>query len=117
MHKTALMLAAAAGVLTLMTANPVRANEHDRLEQTAEQSQTLKVECNSGAYGQDTNCKAEGTQSQKLRQIAYTRVLGAAQDKVHLPVNTALDSTAMLAVLATGLTGVGAFAGYLKLRA
>lgn len=87
----------------------------DNGSQTAEQSQTLKVECHSGAYGQDSNCKAEGTQTQKLHQvIAYTKVLGTS--KIHIPVNTAADTSVMLAVLATGLTGIGAFIGYTRLQ-
>jgi len=114
MNKIILTLAAAFGValFTLNTASIVLAN--DSAEQTAEQTQTIKVECTSGAYGQDSNCKAEGSQSQKLRQvISYTKVLGAR--KVHTPVDTGVDASIMLAVLATGLTGIGAFLGYTRL--
>ncbi len=102
-----------AAVLVLTVATPAIAR--DQAEQSAEQSQTLKVECTSGAYGQDSNCKAEGTQTQKLHQlISYTKVLGAS--KIHTPVDTAVDSRVLLACFATGLIGVGAFAGYLRIR-
>jgi invasion protein IalB len=114
MHKTALQLAAALGVLVvgLTAAMPVSAND---AEQSAEQTQNWSVECTSGAYGQSSTCKSSGNQTQKLYQkIAYTsQVLGA---KVHVPVDTAVDPTVMATVALTGLTGVGAFAGYLKLR-
>lgn len=114
MNKIILTLAVAFSValLTLNNAGLVLAN--NAAEQTAEQTQTIKVECTSGAYGQDSNCKTEGTQTQKLRQvISYTKVLGAR--KVHTPVNTGVDASVMLAVLATGLTGIGAFLGYTRL--
>lgn len=100
-------------ILLLGSTNLVRAT--DGAEQSAEQSQTIKVTCTSGAYGQDTNCTAEGSQSQKLHQIiSYTRVLGAS--KIHTPVDTAVDPGAMLAIFATGLTGIGAFLGYTRLK-
>jgi invasion protein IalB len=107
MHKTALQLAAALGVLTigLSAASPAFANE---AEQSAEQSQEWSVECTSGAYGQSSICKSSGSQAQSLRQKL---VLG-----VHYPVDAAVDATAMSTIALTGVAGIGAFAGYLKLR-
>lgn len=99
-------------VLTLGSAGVVFATT--AAEQSAEQTQTVKVTCTSGAYGQDSSCTSEGTQSQKLHQvITYASVLGSS--KVHTPVDTAVDPSMMLAFFATGLTGIGAFIGYTRL--
>lgn len=114
MRDTALILSAIIVTVTLAFNSVGVARAEDRVEQSAEQTQTLKVECNSGAYGQATNCKTEGSQTQKLHQlITYTKVLGAS--KIHTPVDTAVDPKMMFAVLATGLTGIGAFFGYTRL--
>ena len=115
MNKLSLSLVVIVGITVLSLSSAGIAIAEDRVEQSAEQSQTLKVECKSGAYGQDSNCTAEGTQNQKLHQvITYSKVLGS--QKIHTPVNTAVDASAMLAVLATGLTGIGAFIGYTRIK-
>lgn len=113
MHKTTALLSfLSVLVLTLISVGVVRAT--DTAEQSAEQSQTVKVTCTSGAYGQDSTCSSEGTQSQKLHQvISYTSVLGAS--KVHAPVDTAVDPAVLIAFFATGMTGIGAFIGYTRL--
>lgn len=114
MKTSALTLITIVGVVTLLMGSVTVAGAADKVEQSAEQSQTLKIKCTSGAYGQDSSCKAEGSQSQKLHQvISYSKVLGS--QKVHTPVNTAVDPALMLVVFATGLTGVGAFIGYARL--
>ena len=114
MRKATLSLISLATVVALTVSCVGLVFANDTVEQSAEQDQTLKVECTSGAYGQDSNCKAEGTQSQKLHQIiTYSKVLGTS--KIHTPVNTSVDPAVMAVVLATGLTGIGAFIGYIRL--
>lgn len=100
--------------LTAFVLSPVSTAMANSAEQSAEQSQTVKVECTSGAYGQNSNCKAEGSQNQKLHQvITYSKVLGAK--KIHTPVNTAVDPSMLAVIAITGLTGIGAFVGYARL--
>lgn len=114
MRDTALILSAIIVTVAITFSRVDVATAEDRVEQSAEQTQTFKTECNDGAYGQPTICKTEGSQTQKLHQlITYAKVLGAS--KIHTPVDTAIDAKMMFAVLATGLTGIGAFFCYTRL--
>lgn len=82
----------------------------------AEQSQTMTTECTYGSYGQSSTCKASGTQSQHIsgKQIVYAPQV-AGVSKTHTPVDTAVDPLTFSILLGLGLTGIGAFVGYLKI--
>lgn len=79
-------------------------------EQTQDQNlkQTVEVECETGAYGQTSTCRAKGEQegSQEQSQIVYRngRVLG----KYHVPANTSNGAVTATAVMSVA-SGVGAF--------
>ncbi len=111
--RTTLSAVTAAAVLVIASTVAVSAADelNDRVE--AEQTQEASAKCSaSGQYGADVDCKVKVKQSQKL--IVYAprvKVLG----KTHTPVNTALDATATTAVFVSGILGLAAFAGYLKL--
>lgn len=115
MNKTLITLSAVVAATVLVISSAVAVNAADKLAEqvSAEQSQEASAKCSaSGQYGADVDCKVHVKQSQKL--IVYapkTKVLG----KTHTPVDTALDASAMTAVFASGLLGVAAFGGYLKL--
>ena len=81
-------------------------------EVLGEQSQSQKAEQEVeatciGSYGQETTCKIKA--SQKLEQEQRQKILAATTvargNRVHTPVDTALDGTTMAAAL--GLATIG----------
>lgn len=113
MLNTRIALSAVTAAAVLVIASTVAVSAADNEQVVAEQSQEASAKCSaSGQYGADVDCKLKLKQNQKI--VVYTprtKVLG----KTHTPVNTALDTSAMTAVFASGILGVAAFAGYLKL--
>ncbi len=115
MNHTRITLSAVTAAAVLVIASTVAVSAADDVYErvVAEQSQEASSKCStSGQYGSNVDCKVKVKQSQKL--IVYaprTKVLG----KTHTPVNTALDATATTAVFVSGVLGLAAFAGYLKL--
>ncbi len=81
------------------------------------QSQNQKVEqvsdwhCDFGAYGQITACYFNGKQlteqEQHQKQVAVAQV-GQPVQRIHIPADTALDSSATLAIMLLGLVGLTA---------
>jgi hypothetical protein len=101
-----LIIALLLGTVALASsAGMASANEGD---QSQKLRQELEVECETGAYGQNTKCRAWGKQEaeQKQKIVVRDRVLG----KTHDVVNTALDAQSMIAVAGVVLTGAGSFA-------
>lgn len=80
------------------------------MTQEQELNQQVKVTCKAGAYGQDSNCTAEASQSGKQNQrteVVY-RPDGTAI-KVHETADAALDTPALVALIGTMATGALAF--------
>ncbi len=120
MTKTGVIFLSLFLAVILIGSSVVMAVAQDRSaeqEFNASQSQSMTTECTTGAYGQSSTCKTTGSQSQSIsgRQIVYTQPQVAGV-RTHTPVNTALDTQAMMMLMGTGLTGIAAFAGYLKLK-
>lgn len=90
------------GVALSAVAGQVNATE---VNQDQKLKQELKIECETGAYGQSSKCKAYGEQKaeQSQKVVVRDRVLG----KTHEVVDTALDAQTAAAVTGVLATGVG----------
>lgn len=95
-------LAVTALIATLTLGVPVISAE-DTIEQ--DQTQEFEVTCETGSYGQITKCKAEGRQEQGQKIVYRDRdgkpATAIYRDgrKIHIPVDTAVDSRVVLAGL------------------
>jgi len=116
MHKIATASLAMVALLVLV-ALPVQATDYSQ-EQWQKLVQEGEAECTGGAYGQDITCKLklkqEGEQKQRQDILGQTIVYVDGQ-KVHLPVDTAMDSKTMAAVAGLTLVGSAAYATRRKL--
>lgn len=113
MHKIALTSLAMVVVATLV-AMPAQATDYSQ-EQWQKLVQEGEAECTGGAYGQDITCKLklkqEGEQKQRQDILGETIVYVDGQ-KVHVPVDTALDTKTMAAV--AGLSVLGGLAYFTR---
>lgn len=97
--------------LTLATAltfsafvTPVNA---DTASQELQTSTSTKVECKSGAYGQDLNCTATADATASGKQNLVVRKDGTVLS-AHTPVDAALDAKSLMVI--GSLLAVGAVA-------
>lgn len=103
------MTIAAVAAVTMMAGFASQATATTAQEQSQNLTQTVEVECETGAYGQTSTCRAkgeqEGTQEQS-QEIVYRngRVLG----KYHVPEDTGLDLTTTVTAVSAMFSGVGA---------
>lgn len=106
-----LLVAVLVGLAFLSGAQTISAD--DRGEQSQKLDQELKVECETGAYGQNTKCWAKGRQEAEQKQKIVVKERVDSKDRVlgktHTPVDTALDTSSILAVSGIMLTGAGSF--------
>jgi hypothetical protein len=107
---TAITLAA-----TLMVvAMPTMASA-ETLEQNQKLEQELEIECTSGAYGQNTTCKAKGKQNGEQKQKMEGSFNSRGQYiRRHKVANTGLDTMTLTAVAGTLI--VGSTAAYTKFK-
>lgn len=93
------------GVMTLASSAGMVSADNKDGEQNQKVKQDLKVECEAGAYGQNTKCWAWGKQGAEQGQkvVVRERILG----KTHQPVDTALDTQGAIAVAGIIVTGAG----------
>lgn len=93
-------------VLTVF-ATPVAATTV-RQEQELEQ----KVECKTGSYGQSTICEVtqKGKQSQvvEIDGVRYFVRNDGRRVRIHTPVNTSINQTAIAGMVASALAATGA---------
>jgi hypothetical protein len=87
------------------------------MSQAQQLDQSVKVTCNVGAYGQNSSCTAEasqsGRQSQRMDAPVSTQVVYLQDGTTliaHDPVNTGLDYQTLAAALGTIVSGSVAFA-------
>ncbi len=93
----------------------VQAAEDDfTASQEQECRQIVETECEAGAYGQVSSCKAKAEQvcKQKQKIVVKDKVLGVA----HEPVDTALDLQASVATTMVLAAGAGSLALKKKLK-
>jgi hypothetical protein len=100
--------------LTVSQVFAAQDQNQDKNTGTQEQSQEqkLKVTCKVGAYGQASECYAEGDQKQYQKQVlgAGTQIAYKDTNGRHQMVDTALDAQTMLAATTVLLAGAGAYA-------
>lgn len=90
------------------------------VSQGQELNQTVSVNCSTGAYGQNTTCTAEGSQTGRQSQtvvingVRYFVRVDGTRVRIHTPVNTSVDGLTMAGLVATAVTATGA--GLLTLK-
>lgn len=102
-----------------MVASPVSATVLG--EQSQEQKATQEINCETtvtGSYGSDVNVKCNGTQTVEQKQ--YQKILGdqvvvKEGQRIHYPVDTALDETTMAAAIGLAVIGGMAYVAKRKL--
>jgi hypothetical protein len=88
--------------------------------QEQELNQSVRVNCTTGAYGQNTTCTAEGSQNGRQSQtvvidgVRYFVRNDGTRIRVHAPVNTSVDTVTMTGLIATAVSVAGA--GLLTLK-
>jgi hypothetical protein len=110
---TALTLAA-----TLMVVAMPSTASAETLEQKQKLEQEVEIECTSGAYGQNTTCKAKGKQTgeQSQKMEGYFNSKGQYIRR-HKVANTGLDTMTLSAVAGTLMIGSAAAVAKFKTRA
>lgn len=98
------------GAIAYPASAPAQATTAEQ-EQEQKMEQEAEAEC-TGSYGQDTKCVLKLRQEAEQRQ--RQRILGQVtekkvEQKVHVPVDTALDATTLAFVLGTGGVGSAAY--------
>ncbi|MEX0895443.1 MAG: hypothetical protein WDZ94_00720 [Patescibacteria group bacterium] len=100
------------GAIAYPATAPVQATTAEQ-EQEQKLKQEAEAECKTGSYGQDSTCvlklKQEAEQRQRQRILGQVTEDKPAADKVHVPVDTALDGTTLAFVLGTGGVGSAAY--------
>ncbi|MFZ5376942.1 MAG: hypothetical protein ACOZAN_04745 [Patescibacteria group bacterium] len=91
----------------LLTGFASKAGAQTTQEQS--QGQNLKIHCETGSYGQNVNCWAEGTQNQSQKVVLEDGRLVVYRDgriiPAHQIVDTAMDSKQLMGVI--GVLAVG----------
>lgn len=101
-----------------VAATTVSANDNVIAEQEQKQEVETKAEakCSGGSYGQETKCRLETKTT--VKQSQKQKVLGASDvitRKVHVPVNTAVDTKTAVAAMSLTMIGGLAFAAKRKI--
>jgi len=92
----------------------------DTVKQEQELNQTVKVNCTTGSYGQNTTCTAEGTQNGKQSQtveingVKYFVRNDGTRVRIHTPVNTSVDGVTIAGIVAAAVSTAGA--GFLTFK-
>jgi hypothetical protein len=113
-------LAAAVALSAIVLGSFSTAVSAQTVNQNQELSQTVKVNCTTGSYGQNTTCTAEGTQTGKQNQtvtidgVTYIVRANGSRVRYHKPVNTSMDTMTISGLIAAAVTTAGA--GYLTIK-
>lgn len=92
----------------IASAAPARAEVVGEQSQDQKFKQELEIKCENGS-GQSGTCYAKGTQSGEQSQ--RQRILSAQSgQRVHIPVDTAMDVQTVSIVLAAAMIGLGSAA-------
>lgn len=108
---TAITLAAA----LLIVAMPSQASANS-IELNQDMNQEVEIECTSGSYGQNTTCKAKGTQSNSQTGKVLA-ALDCKGKKCHIPAATGLDTLTLSAIFGTLALGTSAAIAKYKTQA
>lgn len=97
----------------MVTVFPVNASTEAEQSQSQEGEAECETETVTGSYGQTiTRCKVSLEQAQE-QKIVYVEK-DSAEDLVHVPADTALDTKSVTAAVGTVVSGAGAFIIKLK---